>query len=254
MIYNLLVGKICKGGLGYMINIAICDDETNDLNYLKNIIEKIALNNNIIINIECFTNAEELLKLYERCTPQYNVIFLDMILGKYNGIDIGKKILNVDKSVKFIILSSSKEYVFNGYEIMAVNYIMKPATEEKIKKELYRALDIRNSNKGFYEINKGGKKKFLNLNDIYYFEINKRKINVYMDKQQLDYYEKIENIEIDLLDKGFIRCHRGYVINISKIKEIYGNDITLINGEIIPIGRKYKQNLKETFFNYLELV
>lgn len=237
-----------------MINIAICDDETHDLNYLKNIIEKIALNNNIIINIECFTNAEELLKLYERCTPEYNVIFLDMMLGEYNGIDIGKKILNVDKSVKFIILSSSKEYVFNGYEIMAVNYILKPATEEKIKKELYRALDIRNSNKGFYEINKGGKKQFLNLNDIYYFEINKRKINVYMDKQQLDYYEKIENVEINLLDKGFIRCHRGYVINISKIKEIYGNDITLINGEIIPIGRKYKQNLKEAVFNYLELV
>ncbi|MBY0753917.1 LytTR family DNA-binding domain-containing protein [Clostridium sardiniense] len=237
-----------------MINIAICDDEIHDLNYLKGIIEKIALDNNIVINTECFSDAEELIKLYKRDTPEYNVIFLDIMLGKYNGIDIAKKILNIDKSVKFIILSSTKEYVFNGYEIMAVNYILKPASEDKIKKELYRALDIRNSNKGFYEINKGGKKQFLNLSDIYYFEINKRKINVYMDKQQLEYYEKIENIEISLLDKGFVRCHRGYVINISKVKEIDGNDITLINGETIPIGRKYKQNLKESFFDYLELV
>lgn len=237
-----------------MINIAICDDEISDSDYLKNIIEKISIDNNIVINTECFNDAEELIKLYKRDTPEYNVIFLDMMLGKHNGIDVAKKILNVNNSVKFIILSSSKEYVFSGYEIMAVNYILKPANEEKIKKELYRALDIKNNNKEFYKINKGGKKQFLNLSEIYYFEINKRKINVYMNKQQLDYYEKIGNIEIELLDKGFVRCHRGYVINISKIKEINGNDITLINGEIIPVGRKYKQNLKEAFFNYLELV
>ena len=70
----------------------------------------------------------------------------------------------------------------------------------------------------------------------------------------IDYYEKLENVEKDLDDRGFKRCHRSYVINISKIKEFKSNEVKLLNGEVVPVGRKYKENLKEAFFDYLQTV
>ncbi|MGG7098340.1 LytR/AlgR family response regulator transcription factor [Clostridium sardiniense] len=237
-----------------MVNIAICDDQGYDRINLKNILEKIAIKNNIIIKIEEFNSGRELLSVYQRDIPKYDVVFLDMILGDSNGIDIAKRIIEFNESVKFIILSSSKEFILDGYEISAVNYIIKPPSIERIEKELLRAIEISNSNEEFYEINKNGSKLLLKLNDIYYLEVEHRKINVYKKDDVINYYEKLENVERDLEEKGFKRCHRSYVINISKIKELKSNEVRLLNGQVIPIGRKYRESLKESFFNYLQMV
>lgn len=237
-----------------MVNIAICDDQGYDRINLKNILEKIAIKNNIIIKIEEFNSGRELLSVYQRDIPKYDVVFLDMILGDSNGIDIAKRIIEFNESVKFIILSSSKEFILDGYEISAVNYIIKPPSIERIEKELLRAIEISNSNEEFYEINKNGSKLLLKLNDIYYLEVEHRKINVYKKDDVINYYEKLENVERDLEEKGFKRCHRSYVINISKIKELKSNEVRLLNGKVIPIGRKYRESLKESFFNYLQMV
>ncbi|MBY0753915.1 LytTR family DNA-binding domain-containing protein [Clostridium sardiniense] len=237
-----------------MVNIAICDDQGYDRINLKNILEKIAIKNNIIIKIEEFNSGRELLSVYQRDIPKYDVVFLDMILGDSNGIDIAKRIIEFNESVKFIILSSSKEFILDGYEISAVNYIIKPPSIDRIEKELLRAIEIINSNEEFYEINKNGSKLLLKLNDIYYLEVEHRKINVYKKDDVINYYEKLENVERDLEEKGFKRCHRSYVINISKIKELKSNEIRLLNGQVIPIGRKYRESLKESFFNYLQMV
>ncbi|MBM7833045.1 LytR/AlgR family response regulator transcription factor [Clostridium sardiniense] len=237
-----------------MVNIAICDDQGYDRINLKNILEKIAIKNNIIIKIEEFNSGRELLSVYQRDIPKYDVVFLDMILGDSNGIDIAKRIIEFNESVKFIILSSSKEFILDGYEISAVNYIIKPPSIDRIEKELLRAIEISNSNEEFYEINKNGSKLLLKLNDIYYLEVEHRKINVYKKDDVINYYEKLENVERDLEEKGFKRCHRSYVINISKIKELKSNEVRLLNGQVIPIGRKYRESLKESFFNYLQMV
>lgn len=237
-----------------MINIAVCDDQDYDRKNLRQILEKISLRNNIIFNIEEFRSGKELLNIYKRDIPKFDVIFLDIILGDSNGIDIAKRILDLYNSVKFIILSSSREFILDGYDISAVNYIIKPASTERIEKELLRAIDIQENNKKFYEINKSGNTVLLKLNNIYYFEVDHRKINVHKKENVIDYYEKLENVEKDLDDRGFKRCHRSYVINISKIKEFKSNEVKLLNGEVVPVGRKYKENLKEAFFDYLQTV
>lgn len=236
-----------------MINIAICDDQVYDRKNLKQVLEKISLRNNIRFNIEEFESGKELLSVYERDVPKFDVIFLDMILGDSNGIDIAKRIISLHSLVKFIILSSSKDFILDGYEISAVNYIIKPASIERIEKELLRAIDIKENNEKFYEINKNGSKVLLRLNDIYYLEVDHRKINVHERDSIIDYYEKLDNVEKDLDDRGFKRCHRSYVINISKIKELKSNEVRLLNGQVVPVGRKYKDSLKESFFNYLQM-
>lgn len=237
-----------------MINIAICDDQDYDRKNLKQILEKISLRNNIRFNIEEFRSGKELLNIYKRDIPKYDVIFLDIILGDSNGIDVAKCILDLYNSVKFIILSSSKDFILDGYDISAINYIIKPSSIERIEKELLRAIEIQENNKKFYEINKNGNTVLLKLNNIYYFEVDHRKVNVYERENVIDYYDRLDNVEKNLMDKGFKRCHRSYVINISKIKELRSNEVKLLNEQIVPVGRKYKENLKETFFNYLQTV
>ena len=236
-----------------MINIAICDNDLNDIKKLEYILKIISAKNNININIEKFNHGKELMRVYKNDVAKYNVIFLEVDLDDINGIDVAKHIIKRDKFVKFIILSRTKKYVFEGYEILAINYLLKPGMRDSIEKELFRALKIDDNKENFYEISKKGIKKLIEINSIYYFEVNHRKINIFMGDWQVDYYEKLENIEKKLSERGFVRCHRSYIVNLSKINEIIKNELILINGNILPIGRKYKNNLIKTLNYYRNL-
>ncbi len=236
-----------------MINVAICDNNKKDIRIVKNILNIIAVKNNIEINIDEFCSGKDIIKVYKKMITNYNVIFLEVDLNDIDGIEVAKYIMERDKYVKFIILSRTTKYVFEGYDILAVKYLIKPAIEDKIEKELFKVIKMQNITEKFYQINKKGIKKLIDLNEIYYFEANQRKVNVFMKNCNIDYYEKLENIEFALKKKGFIRCHRSYMVNISKINEIKKDDLILTNGDILPIGRKYKSNLIERLSYYLEL-
>lgn len=236
-----------------MINVAICDNNKKDIRIVKNILNIIAVKNNIEINIDEFSSGKDIIKVYKKMITNYNVIFLEVDLNDIDGIEVAKYIMERDKYVKFIILSRTTKYVFEGYDILAVKYLIKPAIEDKIEKELFKVIKMQNITEKFYQINKKGIKKLIDLNEIYYFEANQRKVNVFMKNCNIDYYEKLENIEFALNKKGFIRCHRSYMVNISKINEIKKDDLILTNGDILPIGRKYKSNLIERLSYYLEL-
>ena len=236
-----------------MINIAICDNDLNDIKKLECILKIISINKNIKMNIEKFNHGKELMRVYKNDLAKYNVIFLEVDLDDIHGIDVAKYITKRDTFVKFIILSRTNKYVFEGYEILAINYLLKPGSGDRIEKELFRALKIDDNKENFYEISKKGIKKLIEINSIYYFEVNHRKINIFMGDWQVDYYEKLENIEKNLSERGFVRCHRSYMVNLSKINEIIKNELILINGNILPIGRKYKNNLIKTLNYYRNL-
>lgn len=236
-----------------MINIAICDNNKKDIRIIKNILNIIAVKNNVEINIDEFNSGKDIIKAYKKGITNYNVIFLEVDLNDICGIEVAKYIMERDKYVKFIILSRTTKYVFEGYDIFAIKYLIKPANEYNIEKELFKVIQMQSIEEKFYEINKKGIKKLIDLNEIYYFEANQRKVNVFMKNRKIDYYEKLENIEFALNKKGFIRCHRSYMVNISKINEIKKDDVILTNGDILPIGRKYKSNLIERLSYYLEL-
>lgn len=237
-----------------MIKIAICDDNRYERKNLISILKKIALSNNIEIDIEEFEKGHSLIDAYIKDLPKYNIIFLDILLGDINGLKVAKVIREKDILAKVILLSSSKEYILDGYDVAAMSYLIKPATEEKIEKNLLRAIKESNINSiDSYEANKSGKTIIFDLKDIFYFEARLGKVILHKKDSTFEFYEKINSIDKKLNKKGFERCHRSYIINISKIKEFKNTEVILANEESIPIGRKYKGNIKEAFMQYLTL-
>ncbi|WP_338912616.1 LytTR family DNA-binding domain-containing protein [Clostridium perfringens] len=229
-----------------MLNIAICDDEKFQCAIVKKMISKICAKNNMEISIDEFNSASELINIYNRNIKKYSIILCDIIMDEMNGIELIRRMRKIDSSFQAIIITGSNEYVFDGYDVGALNYLMKPIDSNKLEKEFLRAIKSLNyASPSTYTININGKISFIDLSSVLFFEVNNKTITANLENKNIDFSMKIKVLEEELEDKNFLRCHRSYLVNMSQVETILQNKIMLKNGNSIPIGRCYKKNLKK---------
>lgn len=114
-----------------MISIAICDDEKIQRNIIKDMILRISQNNNMGVIIDEFESSEEFLSAFKRNTNKYNLVFCDIIMSGMNGIELLKKVKSINSSIQAVLITSCDEFVFDGYDIGVLNYLLKPVSEKK---------------------------------------------------------------------------------------------------------------------------
>ena len=104
-----------------MLNIAICDDEKVQRNILKDMLYKICNKNNMDVIIDEFCSGVDLLNVYKRNTKKYSIVFCDILMDEMNGIELLRKIGELDAFIQAILITGSEEYVFQGYDVGACN-------------------------------------------------------------------------------------------------------------------------------------
>lgn len=234
-----------------MIRVAICDDEKIFLDDYVKIINNIKKLYSYNIEIFKFNSGEELLNFININEMKFNIIFLDIIMEKINGVETAKKIRQIDKITEIIFLTNSKDYALEGYEVKAYNYIVK--SSEFMEEKIYESIrDLYSRVNDFIVINNKSVIERIETKEIVYIESNKRKIIFNTTECKYEMYEKLDNIYADLKQRGFIKVHRSYIVNREFIKKIEAKDIITTTGEIIPISRSKFDEVKLSFIEYLE--
>ena len=234
-----------------MIKVAICDDEEIFLNDYAKVINNIKKLYSYNIEIFKFNSGEELLNFISINEIKFNIIFLDIIMDKIDGIETAKKIRQIDTMTEIIFLTSSKDYALEGYEVKAYNYIVK--SSDSIEEKIYESIrDLYSKVNDFIVINNKSGIERIETKKIVYIESNKRKIIFNTIENEYEMYEKLDNIYEELKHRGFIKVHRSYIVNREFIKKIEAKDIITTTGEIIPISRSKLDEVKLSFMEYLE--
>ena len=218
------------------IKVLIADDEIGMRLVLRKIIEKIE-------GFQIVGEAEDgnsALFLVEELDPQ--VIFLDIEMNGLNGVETAKIIRNDHKKSIIIFITAYSDFVFQGYEVQALNYILKPYKPEKIADVLNQALAVLNQRQDiFYAIEQKSGTHKLNLTSTIYFSSDKRKVYAVTTTDNIEFYDKLDEL-FKKLPSFFIRIHQRYIININFASAVEGNEV-IVNGETLPVSRVYKQNL-----------
>lgn len=225
-----------------MTRIAVCDDS-------KRVQEQIAewIKEEYVCEVNVFSTGEELLEKKE----DYHIIFLDISLGKLNGIETARKIREYSKGL-IIFVTACREYVFEAFDVEAFHYLLKPLSKEKFKqvlKKAYREAE-KEREPEFYMVKMGTNYKKVLLSQIFYGENNGRKIVLHTKKETLEFYGKMDDLEKQL-GKGFYRCHRGFLVNLEEIEGYDNSSIFLKNGESIFLSRKKYSEFVSTYMEYL---
>lgn len=226
-----------------MLSIAVCDDEIiaccNMAAKIKDILRQMKFPS----LIRQFNSGQELLQ-----TPEnFDIVFLDIIMPGPSGMTAAQLLHQKSPDTILIFVSSSREYVFDAYDVEAFQYLLKPVEQKKLTTVLQKA--IRKTRDHFQEymiISTERQQKKLFLDDIVYFEIRGRKIDVHGADGILTYYEQIGILENRLRGKGFFRCHKSYLINLRHVDTYGRQEVVLDNGDKIMIARRrYEEFMKE---------
>lgn len=226
-----------------MLSIAVCDDEVIECCSMARKIKDILEEMKIPCIIRQFRSGGELLKALE----SFDIVFLDIIMQDLDGMKTAQIFREKAYDKILIFVSSSREYVFEAYDVEAFQYLLKPVEDRKLKSVLQKAvLKAESRSQEFIIVSRERKKKKLFLDDIYYFEIKGRVVDVHGPEGIFTYYEQIGALENKLRDKGFCRCHKSYLINLKYVCGYNRQEAILENGEKIVIAkRRYDKFVQE---------
>lgn len=178
-----------------------------------------------------------------------DLLFLDMNLPVVKGFEFLKKL----KDPPFTIVATAyQEYALKGYEFDIVDYLMKPVSYERFQIALNRfrhlaeaeeaLMGVANSEYIFLSIRK--KQYKIYLEDIYYIESFREYITVHTKKESVTVKMPISKMENMLSAAKFIRIHKSYIVSLKKIEGFSAGEI-IVNNKRLPIGRTYKNTIKE---------
>lgn len=231
-----------------MVHIAICDDEKEFVSYLNGLIGRYAEESGEEIKVSVYYDG---LELTERYDGTIDLIFLDIQMGAVDGLRAAKRIRQIDDRVGIIFLTTLVQYGLEGYKYQAANYIVKPIKYARLKAELNQWLKRhrRDASPAILVANDTGKYKVF-LKSLRYVETFNRNLLLHTEQEDIISYKSMKEQERELKDKGFVRCHTSFLVNLYYVKGVKKLEIELVTGEKIPVSQPKRKGFMEKLAEY----
>lgn len=227
------------------MEIALVEDDLFYQAQLKEILSQLTLP--FAVNFSFFTTGESLLFALEETV--FTAVFLDIQLaGKLNGMETAKILRKTNSQLPLIFLSNYDDYVFDGYDVGAMSYIMKPITKEKLTALLEKLTHVEKKPTLLVETNEVGLLP-LPLFEILYLEISGHTLKIVTQKKTFTTSGTLNSFDQELTG-DFLQVHRSFTINLAQVVSLNGNEVLMKDGEKIPVARSQKQKLKDALLAY----
>ena len=224
-----------------MLLIGICDADTAVRVMLSDFIKRYKSDTGLHVQVLSYDNGDKLLRHYPF---EMDLIFLEIpfLFGKMNGIEIARRIREVDAHVGIVFLTSVLHYVLESYEVKADNYLIKPLKYSRFLKEIEESRARRGQHRFFIETNDKGVYKIY-TKTITHIETQERNTLIHTETDTIISYKRMKEHETTLYEPYFVRCYTGYIVNLLFFKKLEHNDIILITGKRIPVSRNRKKEV-----------
>jgi len=232
-----------------MLKIALLDDDKTALLISKGAIESFFQEKNIAIALDAFSSPVNFLAMAKE--ENYRLVFLDIDMPELNGLDVGEQVKAINPQTDIIYLSQREDLVFDTLKLHPFGFIRK----SKIIQDFANVLELfvntaLNTNSENKKITISSKTETISadIDSIMYIEGNRNYQTFYLkDGSTFDARVLMGDLEIKLKEHGFIRVHKGYLVNFLFIRTIGVNEVTLTNNKILPMSNKRKDNIMEEY-------
>lgn len=230
--------------------IAICDDEEKEINTISALVKKYSDAKSREMECDKFLNGDELVREIIQ-GKRYDIIFLDIFMPKFLGIDVAKKIRETDSNVKIIFSTTTPDFAVQSYAVKAFYYMLKPLHEStffSIMDEVCLSINDQNKNNKIVVKVKNGI-KVIYISRLEYCEIYGRTILYHLtDGTVYEAFGKMLDLEETLSQySNFSRIHRSYIANQDLILSIGKSCIVMESGQELPVSREKLSDIKEAF-------
>lgn len=229
-----------------MYRIAICDDELRVLKDIAARIQQITTSIETECELNTYTSGTELLD--DMSVREFDAVFIDIEMDGKNGIEISKEIVNKDFRCYIIYISNRDDMAADTIRFRPFWFIRKKKMGTELEECVKKLFSVINDEQVI--VCEGKEQYQVRVNDIIYFEACGHYINVNTNKGQLQMREKMNVLENRCADYGFIRVHKGFLVNVKYIFSINGRGCVLMDKTVIPISRGKIDELNKQMMRY----
>ncbi|MBR1813504.1 MAG: response regulator transcription factor [Lachnospiraceae bacterium] len=230
-----------------MIKIAIVDDEPEQSRHLTELMKRYEKEHDIAFEITVFENPLEFLNAYD---PSYDMVFLDVMMPQLNGIDTARVLREKDSQVLLYFITTARQYAINGYEVEALDYIIKPLSYKEFQLKIQKGLN-RLQKEDSYTILLKQTTGFVRLKpaEITYVEVSGHFCTYHTQTGEHRLYDTMKNAEEKLKGKGFAKCNSFLLVNLAFVEAV--DKLTVkVNGTELPISYPKRKSFLEEFHKY----
>ena len=235
------------------MNIAIVDDEQNEIDSFQSVIKEYSSMADTEITVSAFHSAEDFIKGYSPLA--YTAIFMDIFMPGMTGVDAARKILEADRHAIIIFLTSSDGFMGDALSIHAYDYIEKPAEKTRIFKVMDDVLMKKTEYDSTPRLTFTSDRQNYSIPcpDIMYIRTVERNYLEIMQAPGRPYKARLSfaGVQSELSnDKRFITITRGVMVNMDFVSSVEANVCILEDGERFPIASNISGDFKNIWQNY----
>lgn len=231
-----------------MVRIVIVEDDPADLKRLTDCLRQFEEEQGERFSVKAFSNPSEFLDSYR---PDCDLVFMDIELPLFNGIDVARQLREIDSVVTLVFITNMEQYAVNGYEVDALDFVVKPINYYRFSSMLRKALRTmaRRSEKEV-TVQAGGSITRLRASQIYYVEIRDHLLIYHTNVGRIESWGKLSDVEAELADYHFARCGSSLLVNLRHVISVSGNDVN-VAGTTLPISQRRRKAFYACVTSYL---
>ena len=229
------------------MRIAICEDEKVSAQQLATMVGQQMATLGVAAKMDIYLSAKELLD----SSVIYDLLLLDCKLDEGTGIDVARELRERGCETTIIFVTAFDDYVYEGYEVNAYRYLLKPIDTAVLHKTLSDFVAHFEREK-YLDFVSGKRMVRLKLNEIMYIESSEKHSIVRHVGGSYETSVTIAELQARINSYAFFRTHRRFIVNMKYIMEVDKNIIRLTNDEKIEISRRNLAMFNKCYMNYLK--
>lgn len=234
-----------------MIHMAIVEDEKVYVDELLTYIKRFQQENGYQIETVWFPDGCDITDDYE---AKFDIILMDIQMKFLDGMSAAKKIRDLDQDVILIFITNMTDYAIRGYEVGAMDYIVKPVTYFAFSEKLKRAIKrLHNKDTHYISVPVENGIRKIDISTIFYVESHGHNLCYKSKEIELESRGTMNQLEKVLTPYGFFRNSKSFLVNMQYVDAIEDNRC-VVHGEYLPISRTKKKEFMQKLLEYMSEV
>lgn len=231
-----------------MVRIALVEDDAGYRRELAAVLDRYAAETGEKFEVKTFADGDEIAVGYR---AEFDIILMDIQMRFMSGMDAAKEIRRRDEEVVIIFITNTAQYAISGYEVNALDYILKPVSYYAFSKTLERALsNIRRREKRYIFISNHSSVKKVEEGRILYVEVSGHDLVYHTKDGDFSSTGTMKEVEENLSGESFFRCNKCFLVNLEHVDAVEGDD-AIVGGEPVQLSRNKKKAFMEALALYV---